>query len=232
MIMVADKRLTLFFIYFLLAIAFSTSCLTLKADQIGLAPDISIGYKVSDNFSLATKIESFNTFYSFGDNVENEAGYIYEGTDIQFFGNYRLNPFWRVALGYQLNTGPDNAPEHRTIQQITYTRRPEGILFGHRFRTDQTYYTDEITQYRVRYRFSVEFPLQGLSVNDGEFYMGASDELIFATQAGENQLENRLVYWLGYQLQGGNEIQTGFDYRADTGNDHDLWFKISWNVRL
>ncbi len=203
-----------------------------RSNGIGTAPEISLGYKINDQWSLATKTESFHTFYSFDENLDNSWKYNYEGTDIQLFFNYRLNPFWRVALGYQLGTEPQNVPDHRSIQQLTYSRRPEGILFGHRLRTDQTFYADESPQYRIRYRLSVEFPLQGLAIDQREFFIVTSEELILATQNNEVELENRLALWLGYQLLNGNELQTGIDYRIDSAGDQKIWFKIAMNVRL
>jgi len=211
-------------------IVFSTSFA--KSNSIGSAPEISLGFKISNNWSMASKIESFHTFYNFNENTNNSWNYNYEGTDVQLFLNYRLNPFWRVALGYQIGTEPGNIFDHRTIQQLTYSRRPEGILFGHRLRTDQTYYADDSPQYRLRYRLSVEIPLQGLAIDPREFYMVTSDELILATQHNDVELENRLVLWLGYQFLNGNELQTGVDYRIDSTGDQKVWLKIAMNLRL
>ncbi|MFW5892529.1 MAG: DUF2490 domain-containing protein [Bacteroidota bacterium] len=203
-----------------------------KSNGIGSAAEISIGYSINNNWSMASKIESSHNLYSFDEKTNDSWNYNYQGTDIQLFINRSINPFWRLALGYQLGTEPGSISKNRTIQQLTYSRKPEGILFGHRMRTDQTYYTDDSPQFRLRYRFLLEIPLQGLAIDPREFYLITSDELIFELQNSDVELENTLALWLGYQFLSGNELQTGVDYITDSGNNQKIWLRIAINLRL
>ncbi len=191
----------------------------------GTAPEITTNLKLSTNYSLTLKIESFHFLY------ETEKGWHhgYDGTDIQFFGNYRLSPFLRLSAGYQYGIEHLKSNTHRTIQQVSILHREGIFALNHRFRADQTFYTSSPTKYRGRYRFSMEMPLQGKSIDPGEFYINASNELIFALQNGKNDFENRLVGQLGYVLNTKLRLQSGFDYRyfiKGDQTDYVIWYKL------
>lgn len=201
----------------------------------GLSPEISLNYKLNDKYSLNGKVESFH-FYEPSGETDLWNDFVLDGIDFQFFVNRRINPFQSVALGYQHSFDPTGVGSNRLIQQYSFVTSPGAIRFGHRLRSDQTFNPEDPLRLRFRYRFAAEIPLQGEVIDPGEFYIVASDELIYTTQDTQSSYENRLVASLGYTLPNkNNRIQAGFDYRTrlrDEALTQTLWFKVAWLVRL
>lgn len=200
-----------------------------------LAPDLSVSYKLNNNYALNAKIESFH--YAMERDEMNEPLWKtrYDGTDMQLFITRRLGPFNRVALGYQYGHEPAKPASHRIIQQYSIIRRPSNMAFAHRLRTDQTFYERDPVRFRLRYRFSAEIPLQGQSLDPREFYLLASDEIIASAQNKKHKAENRFVVMAGFMASDNHKLQMGIDYRteiADRQLYHTLLMKASWNISL
>ncbi|MBN2745653.1 MAG: DUF2490 domain-containing protein [Bacteroidales bacterium] len=186
-----------------------------KAYLSGFAPEITLNKKISKKVSLTSKIESIHYYYS----NENGNGYLtpwsHKGIDFQFFGNYKLSPFYRISMGYQLSYNPAGKPSNRLIEQLSYSGKLGSMKLGHRVRADQTFYSSGPAKFRFRYRFSLQIPLQGSSVDVGEFFMIASDELILTAKSGSSSLENRTVAQIGFRAMEKMDVQAGFDFRAE-----------------
>ena len=197
--------------------------------SIGYVPEVAMSLKINEKTKINSKIESFHPFFSSSGNELSTLAY--EGTDLQAFLSRKLNPFYSFALGYQYGVRPGEPDSHRTIQQLSFVRKPGSYFLGHRLRTDQTFYSEDPVKFRIRYRFSVEIPLKGQSIDPGEPFLIASDELIFGLQQKETELENRLVIAPGYYFRNGNKIQIGVDYRYNAG-ENDIWLKTSCYLNL
>ncbi|MFW5820758.1 MAG: DUF2490 domain-containing protein [Bacteroidota bacterium] len=94
----------------------------------------------------------------------------------------------------------------------------------------------ESTEYRIHYRLSAEFALQGLELDPGEFYLLISDEPIFSHQGDEQDIENRLVINLGYYFSSTYRFEAGLDYRTDKilleGSRNRLWLNLGWKIKV
>ncbi len=195
----------------------------------GILPEISLSYQWSEKIQQTVKIESMHEMYT---PDSQEPRYYYEQTDVQIFLEGRINPFIRVAGGYQYRFEGQGENAHRSIQQISFLQRKQGFRLGHRLRTDQTFVPSEAIQWRFRYRLSAEVPLQGQSLDDGEFYLKFSGEPIFSVHDAERELETRLSTSLGFLIHAGNKLELGPDYRLEDimtkGAGHDLWMKLGW----
>ncbi len=201
----------------------------------GALPEVSLGYKLSSSYKINTKIESFQAIYSNPPVETKNWDYRHRGTDIQIFASRKLNPFNSLAIGYQFGIEPGDPSSHRTIQQFSFVRRPGTILFGHRFRTDQTFADNESPEFRARYRLSLEIPLNGLSIDPGEFYLVASEEVIYGFWESRSSFENRINLLVGHYFRSKNKLQFGLDYRTGIQEDlfaHILWLKVGWYVDL
>lgn len=202
----------------------------------GLVPQLSVSHKISDEFSVNVKAESWNALLHIPRGEDADWDYDYQGTDFQFFATWAFHPLWKVAAGYQLNAGPEGDIQHLSIQQVSFLQRLERIRLGHRFRTDQTYERNEMERYRLRYRLSAEIPIRGLSLDPGEPYFLVSDEVLLRIRDKETSTENRLgVYW-GYYMTNKDKIQFGVDYRiapvfSGDARNH-FWLRASWYVRI
>jgi len=201
----------------------------------GLSPEISLNYKLNDKYSFNGKTESFH-FYQASEETNLWNDFVLDGIDFQLFVNRRINPFQSAALGYQYSYDPSGVGSNRLIQQYSFVTSPGIARFGHRLRSDQTFHPEDPLRLRFRYRFSLELPLQGEVIDPTEFYLVASDELIYNTQDSQRSYENRLVGSLGYVLSNKNHrIQLGFDYRTRLRNEaltETLWLKVAWLARL
>lgn len=194
----------------------------------GFSPDLSINKKVGDKFRLNLKIESFFTdIQQNGDFFEK----YHDGTDMQIFISRKQNPFQSFALGYQIGIEQNDKNTHRTIQQFAQVQYFQQYKIGHRIRTDQTFYHNKSNKYRLRYRLSAEFPLQGQTIDTGEFYMVSSNEFIGTIQNESFEYENRFVANLGYYFINKSKIQTGFDFRTDF-SETNLWFKLGFYLNV
>ncbi len=161
--------------------------------------------------------------------------YFHDRTDVQMFISHKLTLFKNLTAGaqYRIEEGVNT---FRTIQQISFLVLMEHLRIGHRIRADQTFLPDATDQYRIRYRFSVEKPLQGLDLNPGEIYIILSDELIYSYEPGESDMENRLNVALGFLLNSKNKLQIGIDFRTDKilkpGNRNRAWLKMGWYTNI
>jgi hypothetical protein len=199
-----------------------------------ISPDLSFNIKLNDRYSINSKIESFLFFYDIGQSPDQWQNY-YDGTDIQVFITRRLNPFQRVALGYQLGTEPASNFSHRFIQQFSWVNRPGNLVLGHRLRSDQTLEQEAPLRIRLRYRTSLEIPLQGQALDPGEFFILTSAEAIGSTQQTKNDLETRFVLQGGYLVKAGNKLHWGIDFRSRFSNDflnNRLLVKLGWGINF
>ena len=197
----------------------------------GFFPEAALTGSVSDRVQLTFKVESQHRGYDNRAPAGERWEYFHYRTDIQGFVALSLNPFWKVSGGYQYRLAGGNGPNtHRSIQQIAYVQRLRCSRLGHRLRIDQTYHPNEAVELRARYRLSLEIPLSGQSLDPSEFYLLLSDELIYAYQGGDSELENRLVGSLGHYFSKRAKLEAGLDYRTDRyiaeGFRTRLWLKV------
>lgn len=213
------------------------SCFALKAQSrvaVGWLPEISVSHRWSDKWRLTGQLESMQRMWQKDEGGLLVYDYRYVRTDATLALSYRLDPSWSLAVGNLARfTGDDFV--YRTLQQISYSTRGQ-LRLGHRLRTDQTFAPDQNTRYRFRYRFSMEVPLKGESLNDKEWYLISSVEQLLGLQDAKWQWEQRLSTGFGYYINGKNKIEIGFDYRLDdfidTNGRHLVWTTLNYFVNL
>ena len=216
------------------AVVFVCPALVVGQDNVffaGLFPEMAISHSFTKKFQATFKIESQHITYDERLEKGKEWKYEYYRTDFQGFAALKLNPFWKISIGYQYRLDGRNADHHRTIQQVAFVQNAQGIRLGHRLRFDQSYLVlGGNVEARVRYRFSSEFPLEGQVLDPGEFYLLTSNELIFATKGGVSEFENRLVCSVGHYFSKKAKLEAGLDWRIDKliafGVRNRLWLKI------
>lgn len=198
----------------------------------GFFPEFQVGFKATDKLKVVGKIESQHGMAEKYEGHDADVGYFHNLTDFQGFLGTKINPFIDVAGGYQYRVNSLGDNSHRTIQQISFLQLPGTYKVGHRVRADQTFSPFEKSEYRFRYRISFELPIEGKSLDPGEFYLVFSDEIIYSYQARESGIENRIVASLGHLSKEKQKFQAGIDYRTDRFFDPDLrhrsWFKFGW----
>lgn len=206
--MYSIKRLTFFFVLW-------SSCEIMAQENLTgfWQPQTALNYNVSQsythNFSLA-----YRSFFM------EEGAFELEGRqiDLAHFSNFKIKGTQSLAIGVQYRfrdvfDGSNN--ELRFTQQFNTTQRPLVVRYGHRIRVEQRI-TRPRTTYRFRYRFAMDFPLQGEKLDVGEpYFVGSFENLLSATRGRSSQYDTRLSGQIGWQLDKGFKFQMGIEYRLE-----------------
>jgi len=149
--------------------------------------------------------------------------------------NYKVHPALTLQLGYAfietypygdypLNRYGKIFPEHRTFQSAIYVDDRFRVMLTHRLRLEQrwiaNYYGAEskdpdswLYTNRIRSMLRFQYPLQGPTLDNKEFYLAASDEvfLSFGKNVGENVFDqNRLIGLLGFKINEHTRLEAGY----------------------
>lgn len=197
----------------------------------GVFPEILVTKRISPLYRLNFKVENQEILFDNRDSEIDNPQFTHYRTDLMMFLNRDIRPGVSIAMGLfhriQVN---ENA--NRIIQQLALLQRMRNLRINHRFRTDQTFTKNDDFEFRFRYRFTVEIPLEGAEIDPKEFYMVISNEPIFSFKGDEFEIENRAVVALGKLFNMNEKLEWGIDYRTDgfiqEGFRTRLWAKISY----
>ena len=142
-------------------------------------------------------------------------------------------------------------PEHRLYEDVTLTDELGRLQLEQRLRLEQRWLGERAAdgigpvqdwdyQHRIRYQLSGSFPLQGPTIDDGEWYLNAFDELFisFGRNVGNNVFnQNRISGGLGYQFTSNAKVELNYLNQVSQHADPDPAsgrpvFEINNGVRL
>ena len=177
-------------------------------------PQIGVNYKVSNNYSHNFSLAK-RTFILRDSDTE----FTIRQLDLAHFSNLKIRSNQSVGIGiqYRFRGLFDDTAENelRLIQQYNITKSNRGLRFGNRFRSEQRI-TNSLTIHRFRYRFALDFPLQGQSLDIGETYLVLSTEsLLSVAKASLPEYDQRITANLGWVLDEKTKLQVGTEYRAE-----------------
>jgi hypothetical protein len=193
--------------------------------QLGMLPSLNINKKLQKDWSLHFKAESRQGL------INGDFNYEYLLTDISLIAATKIGISTTIAGGYliRIDEGQIN---NRAIQQISFVKRYPGFRLSHRISSDQTFQRDDQTEVRLRYRLSSEIPLEGQSLDPGEFFLKMNNEYLNSFQGDEYDLELRLAAFLGYAFGSDNKLEIGVDYRVDSFIDNNprnrFWISLNF----
>lgn len=203
--------------------------------EIGALPSFNLNNKLKNNWSLNYKLESRQLFQRGEINGVSEKKYAYLLTDVSVVAAKKIGLNSKIAAGYLLRFEQDDI-YHRLMQQYILVQKMAGFRLAHRFLIDQTFSEAEKMELRLRYRISTEIPLNGKSVDAGEFYIKLNNEYVNSFQASEYDLEIRVVPLIGYDIKENFKIETGMDYRVDSFinsiSDQSYWLVLNFFVNI
>lgn len=225
------------FKYFLITIfCFSASfAWAQNSYQWGLLPSLNLNKKISDDWSLNTKLEGRYLFESGDVNGEVDEKGKYLQTDISMVAAKKVGLNSKIGGGYLIRIKGDEI-FHRTTQQYNIVQKLTSLRLAHRFVTDQTFSEHEKPEFRLRYRISTELPLDGKTVDHGEWYLKISNEYLYKIQGSDSEMEIRLVPLLGYDISENLKWETGLDYRLSPAFSHpkrdSFWVSMNFYIDL
>jgi len=212
-------RMIIFYIRFFIAFAMVFCSYSAQAQNdftTFFEPSFAINHTVNDTYKVNFATKARN--YVYRDDT-------FEFTMRQFefihFSTYSFNSNHSLSAGimYRFRENfEDRSNELRLTQQYNYAYRPNVIRFGHRLRSEQRITTEQ-TVHRFRYRFTVDFPLQGEKLDIGEPYFVANTESLLSVASAElPQLDQRFTAQIGWQWTENLKFQTGLEYRFENFN--------------
>ncbi len=203
--------------------------------RAGLLPQINLTTDLSRTWRANLRIES-RQIVSEGTFEGNErSGYRYERTDIAGLVLWRIDVGATIGAGYMIRL-EDGETAHRFTQQYSTVGRLGTWRTGQRVTTDQTIRRGEPTVFRFRYRLSAEIPLQGQSVDPGEWYAKINNEYLGILEGWALGLEIRAVGVIGLNISDRNKLEFGPDYRTNAfspgAQRHQFWLYLGWFVTI
>lgn len=221
--------LTLLELFFLSGTAQSTY-------RAGYLPGFNLNQKLKNDWGLNYKIEGRAVASRGTLEAPNPYQFDYSLTDLSVLGSRKMGLNSKFAAGYLLRVS-DGAPRHRLIQQYTIVKRYTGWRLAQRLASDQTFGAGEDLSIRFRYRLSTDLPLNGQTVDEHEFYFKINHEYLLEFESGAEDLEIRLIPYLGYLIDERNKIELGLDYRLnglllERPHQHTLWLAINWFLTI
>jgi len=203
--------------------------------RIGTLPSINFNKNLPDDWSINFKAESRQSLANGTFNSESETGFNYLLTEISLITSKKVGLNNKLAGGYLVSLR-EGRTIHKLVQQFTVVRRYNTFRLGHRFASDQAIEIDRPVEIRLRYRITGEFPLNGESVDEREFYLKINNEYLNAFQESEYDLEMRLSPVLGYVFSDSNKFEFGTEYRVNSFIDgpsrNNFWINLSWYLKI
>lgn len=201
----------------------------------GLLPSVNLNKEIAKDWQVNFKIESRQLLKEGKLKENNPFNYEYLHTDFALVVSNKVGFNSKIGGGY-LSRLDSNKFIHRLIQQYTYIENYSSFRMAHRFSSDQTFIKGTSTEYRFRYRATIEIPFNGNSVDLKEFYLKINNEYLNAFEDREYDLEIRFSPLLGYKLNEGNKLEFGLDYRLDSFLEsvtkNHFWTSINWYLKL
>lgn len=224
-----------YLVFILLLCQYSNTVFAQSTFQMGGLPSLNFNIKLKNDWSLNSKIESRLLFQRGEINGDVDKNFNYVLTDFSLIGAKKIGLNSRIAGGYLIRF-KEGVLNHRFIQQYVIVQKLSGFRLAHRFLCDQTFSASEEPEFRLRYRITSELPLNGESVDPGEYYLKINNEYINSLQAMEYDLEIRLIPLIGYDISERFKIETGLDYRVNsflTNNTrHSYWMTLNFFIEI
>ena len=201
--------------------------------QAGTLPQINLNLKLSNSLKLNAKLESRQIFSEKQADAGAANRFRYERTDLAMVITTKLSADNTIGGGYLIRL-EDRKFIHRLIQQFNNVRRFESISVAQRIVTDETFGAGDPFNFRLRYRLSIEKPLNGLQIDPREFYAKFNNEYLGILSGGTTDLEIRALVALGYNATDENKIELGAEYRINEFNEsvraQQFWLTIGWFI--
>lgn len=177
-------------------------------------PKASLNYKVTTNYTHNFSFEKRSYLYR-----DSELQLKVKQIDLSHFSNLKIKDNQQIGLGIKYrfsNTFDDDYEnELRITQQYSISFKNGNFRYGNRLRAEQRIMNSR-TVHRFRYRFAVDFPLQGTKLDTGESYIVLSTASHLSVgKAMSSEYDQRVTTKLGWLLTSSTKFQIGTEYRME-----------------
>ncbi|NRD18892.1 DUF2490 domain-containing protein [Winogradskyella eckloniae] len=176
----------------------------------------NINHKVNQNYKANFSVKGRYYFYK-----DDTFSFVNRQIDLVHFSTLALDHNQSISLGIQYRIRESIDGEHdeiRLVQQYNFTTKTHAIRFGHRARIEQRYFKN-LTQFRTRYRFALDFPLNGDTLDYGERYLVASTEALLSMSSKfKPEIDHRTTVQMGWLISQKSKLQFGLEYRLEAFN--------------
>lgn len=177
----------------------------------------SLNYSYSDRWSFYTSIGKRSLWVETDDEDGLDGNFLF--IDLDQFATYKLSRNFTVSGGYKyrrFDPFEDTEDyEHRATQQLGWVHFQRTLRLVSRVRLEQRF-SNLSFAHRYRYRLSGDLPLSGENLDQREFYMVLSNELLYERVDNDlNTWENRIAVSLGYLFNTKWKVELQLEYRLD-----------------
>ncbi len=177
---------------------------------------LAVNHKASQSYTVSFALEARYFLYK-----NNALLLKQQQVDFAHFSTLHFNYNHSLSLGVEYRNRVvfnEGSNELRLTEQYNYKTQKLGVRYGHRFRSEQRFFENE-TVFRQRYRFAVDFPINGEKLDIGEAYLVSTVEsLLSLSQANKPETDIRLASQIGWQITEDLKLQTGLEYRLGAFN--------------
>ena len=202
---------------------------------LGGLPQLNINRILSEKWRLNLKIESRNKFYELENNFENSRQFQNINTDYSIIFSKRIGLSNSFAGGLLFRSG-EKFFKRRYIQQLTLVDQHPFYRIAQRFLIDQTIKINTPVEIRFRYRITVEFPINGRSVDNDEWYLKLNNEFLNYYENKKYNLDFRSSPLLGFKFSEQSKLEFGLDFRNESLlyqiSKHQFWICLNWFIVL
>ena len=140
-----------------------------------------------------------------------------------------------LGVGYMLQHiqgGSGFVFAHRVSGQYVYSRILSNYRYAHRLILEANFRPQQANNYRLRYRFALELPLSGATVDVHEYYIRTMSELFFTLPTPNADGEVRISFFIGHRITKTQKLELGLDYRisrlAQAERQHQFWLHVAY----
>lgn len=203
----------------LIIIAVFTSCQSFAQLGGGTIANLNLSDRYENGWKWNTKIEARIRLFDLS---------AFERSDLEFIASKKTLSSLNPGAGFLLRYQTDRIL-FRSIQQLSFTQNFTYLTLNHRLRSDQSFVENLNPLYRYRYRLTAQKTLNGLKLDDKEFYIKGALEIINSWQYGTVDIETRQLLFLGYQVSNKLKLEAGLDNRIAghiSSTEDDLWLSL------
>jgi hypothetical protein len=223
----------------LLALALAATEAKAQSDRYtaGLLANANFNFSLPQNWSANFQVETRQLFLRGRFDSPAAPDYFHERLLGALVVSRKVAERQSFGLGYMLQHIQSSSGfvfAHRVSSQYVYSRNLSNYRYAHRLVFEANFRPQQANNYRLRYRFALELPLSGATVDVHEYYIRTMSELFLTlpTPNANADGEARASFFIGNRLTKTQKLELGLDYRisrlAQAERQHQFWLHVAY----